>query len=283
MTLIAAADLLSRPTPVRLVDARPGRATFLSGHLKGAVHADLERDLSTAEDPGHDPARGGRHPLPPVARFAAALGRWGITPATDVVVYDASGGGNAAARFWWMLRALGHARVSLLDGGLAAAQAAGLPLTQEPSPVPPAPAYPADRWLLPLADARTVETRRLDPAWKVVDVRTADRWRGEAEPYDPLPGRIPGTVNLPWSEALGPDGRYLPAEELLRRFQTVLGGTPADHLVLHCGSGVTACQTLLAMEVAGLAGAAIYMGSWSEWCRSQRAKAGAAVEGALRR
>ncbi len=274
MSLISASDLLACHSSVRLLDVRQNGAAFAAGHLPGALHADLERDLSTAAEPGHDPARGGRHPLPPVARFAARLGAWGIGPDTEVVAYDASGGGNAAARLWWMLRALGHRRVSVLDGGLPAALDAGLTLTVKCPAMAPFSPYPADRWLLPRVDADAVETLRRDPTQKLLDVRSAERWRGKSEPFDPLAGHIPGSVNLAWNENLGPDGHLKAPAELRRQYEALLGGMPSDRLTVHCGSGVTACHTLLALDVAGLPGAALYVGSWSEWCRSGRPKAG---------
>ena len=277
MPLITASDLLARLATIRLLDARPDPADFQAGHLRGACHASLEKDLSTAWQPDHDPARGGRHPLPPVPRFAARVGAWGITPATEVVVYDAAGGGNAAARAWWMLRALGHPRVSVLDGGLAAALAGGLALVTNDPPPPPAPAYPADRWHLPTVAAAAVDALRADPSWKLLDARSAERWRGETEPFDPLAGRIPGSLNLPWPQALAADGRFHSPEDLQNRFQGLLQGTPPARVAVHCGSGVTACHTLLAMEIAGLSGAALYVGSWSEWCRNDRPKAGTAL------
>jgi len=253
--------------PIRLLDARAADA-YDAGHLAGALRADPERALSTAADPGFDPAQGGRHPLPPLARWAAQLGAWGIGPDSWVVACDAASGGNAAARLWWMLRAVGHERVAVLDGGLAAATSAGLPLTTEPAPPPqPRPPYPATAWRLPLADLPEVERRLADPAWKVLDVRSRERWRGEAEPYDPRPGRIPGTVNLPYTEALGPDGRFLPPVALRALYQPLLAGTPPGQLVVHCGSGITACHTLLALSLAGLDGASLYVGSYGEWCR----------------
>lgn len=271
--LVSADELRDLPSPHRLLDARPGpggAAAHAAGHLAGAVHADLESDLSDATQPDHDPARGGRHPLPSVERFAARLGAWGIGPETFVVVYDAASGGNAAARAWWMLRAVGHERVAVLDGGLAAAEAAGLPLTTAPAEVAPLRPYPASGWRLPTADAAAVEARLADAGWKVLDVRSAERWRGEVEPFDPVPGRIPGTVNLPFAANLGPDARYLAPDALRARYLALLGGTPPERLVVHCGSGVTACHTLLALERAGLPGATLYVGSYGEWCRTGR-------------
>lgn len=267
--LISAEDLASSSS-VRLLDARPGADVFAEGHLDGALHADLESQLSGATAPGFDPARGGRHPLPSPGRWAAQLGAWGIDPGTRVVAYDASGGGNAACRLWWMLRASGHRDVAVLDGGLQAARAAGLAETRDVPAVPALPPYPFTGWRLPTADLEVTERRLSDPAWKVLDVRSRERWRGEVEPIDPVPGRIPGTVNLPFAENLGPDGRFKPAATLRARYLALLAGAPPEHLVVHCGSGVTACHTLLALELAGLAGAALYVGSYGEWCRRGR-------------
>lgn len=273
MSLIAAPDLRRRHAAVRLLDARPDAAAHASGHLPGALHADLNRHLSTASDPGHDPARGGRHPLPSVARFAAQLGAWGIGPDTEVVVYDASGGGNAAARLWWMLRALGHGSVAVLDGGLEAALEAGMELTVEVPAIAPVPPYPADRWRLPLVDAEGVEALRHDPSRRLLDVRSGERWRGENETLDPVAGHIPGSLNHYWADNLGPEGRFKAPGALRAQYEALLDGTPPDRLAVHCGSGVTACHTLLALELAGLPGASLYVGSWSEWCRSRRDRA----------
>lgn len=259
-------------TPAVLLDVRPA-ADYAAGHLPGARHADPDRHLSSAGDPGHDPARGGRHPLPAVAKFAAQLGAWGIGPDTRVVAYDASGGGNAAARLWWMLRALGHVRVQVLDGGLPAALAAGHTLTTEVPAVEPGAPYPAEGWHLPTVDADTVESLRQDPAHRLLDVRSAERWRGEVEHLDPIAGHIPGSVNLPWQENLTPEGRFKDPTALRAQYEALLSGLPPERLAVHCGSGVTACHTLLALELAGLPGAALYVGSWSEWCRSGRPRA----------
>jgi thiosulfate/3-mercaptopyruvate sulfurtransferase len=270
MLLISAPDLLPRLHAVRLMDARQPKAVYAAGHLPGALHADLERDLSTATDPDHDPARGGRHPLPPVARFAAQVGAWGIAPDIEVVAYDASGGGNAAARLWWMLRALGHERVAVLDGGLQAALGAGLALTDALPAVDRLPPYPAAHWHLPLTDMDAVEALRRDPGRKLLDVRSANRWRGASEPFDPVAGHIPGSLNLAWNHNLESDGRFKSPGALRAQYEALLGGLPADLLTVHCGSGVTACHTLLALEIAGLPGAALYAGSWSEWCLNGR-------------
>lgn len=252
-----------------LLDAR-SREAFTHGHLPGALHADPDVDLSAAGEPDHDPARGGRHPLPSPAAWARRLGEWGITPGIPVVVYDEASGGNAAARAWWMLRAAGHADCAVLDGGLQAALAAGFERSQEPSASVARPPYPFDRWRWPSVPLETVAERVRDPAWVVLDVRSAERWRGETEPFDPVAGRIPGARNLFWQENLGEGGRFKGRDELRAMYESLLGGRPPDRLIVHCGSGVTACHTLLALEAAGLPGASLYVGSWSEWCRSGR-------------
>jgi thiosulfate/3-mercaptopyruvate sulfurtransferase len=267
--LVSPESLAASAGTVRLLDARPGAEAWAAGHLAGALRADPDRFLSAASEPGFDPARGGRHPLPSLAAWSARLGAWGIGPDTPVVAYDAASGGNAACRLWWMLRAVGHRRVAVLDGGLQAAVAAGLALTTAESPAPaPLGPYPASAWQRPTVDLPAVERLLQDPAWKVLDVRSRERWRGEVEPFDPVAGRIPGTVNLPFTENLDAAGRFKPPAELRRSYLDLLGGMPPGRLVVHCGSGVSACHTLLALELAGLDGAALYVGSYGEWCRS---------------
>jgi thiosulfate/3-mercaptopyruvate sulfurtransferase len=269
--LMSSQTLMTWKGPLHLLDARPGAAVFASGHLEGARHADLNTGLSTVSDPSFDPARGGRHPLPSPAVWAATLGAWGIGPGTRVVAYDDVCGGNGACRLWWMLRAFGHADVAVLDGGLAAALAEGMWLTTEaPAPVQALPPYPCDRWRLPTVDIQAVEDCLKNPSWKVLDVRSRERWLGEREPIDPVAGRIPGTVNVPFTENLEPTGCYMSTAELREKYLQFLGGTDPVYLAVHCGSGVTACHTLLALELAGLPGASLYVGSFSEWCRSGR-------------
>jgi thiosulfate/3-mercaptopyruvate sulfurtransferase len=255
------------PPGVVFLDAR-GREAYAAGHLEGARSADVDFELSARDDP----SRGGRHPLPPLERWLHQLGAWGIGPSTQVVAYDDQLGANAAARAWWMLRAVGHEHVSVLEGGFQAAVAHGLRVTTEAPPIDPLPPYPAERWLRPTVDIDAVNVLRTDPNWKVLDVRSAPRFRGETEPIDPVAGHIPGAVNLPFSENL--DGaRFRSPEELRARYAALLGDTDPRHLVVHCGSGVTACHTLLALEIAGLEGASLFVGSWSEWCRNDRSQA----------
>lgn len=256
------------PEGTVVLDVRP-REAYLQGHLPGARWVDLEGHLSTAGEPGFNPALGGRHPLPSIAGFAAQLGRWGVRRETPVVALDGQSGGNGAARLWWMLRAIGHPAVAVVDGGFEALRRAAVPMVAaEPDPVA-LPPYPASGWILPQADLPEVALALEDPGRLVLDVRAAERWRGEVEPFDPIPGRLPGSRNLDWRASLGSDGRFLPTGQLRAQFATALGALPPDRVIVHCGSGVTACTTLLAMAAAGLDGAAVYMGSYSEWCRNR--------------
>lgn len=253
-----------------LLDVRMGSDAhdrYLRAHLGGARFVDVERDLSGDTS---EPARGGRHPLPPIAQWAATLGRLGIRPDSVVVAYDDAGGAKAAARLWWMLRASGHERVAVLDGGLDAAVKAGVRITSELPPWEPAPPYPVEAWSLPIASLEDVDVRRTDPDWRVLDVRSADRFRGRNEPYDPPGGHIAGARNVPLVENLDPYGRFKAPATLRALYEGFLDGVTPEHLVVSCGSGITACHTLLALERAGMPGAALYVGSFSEWSRNAR-------------
>jgi len=263
--VIAAREIAALESPV-LLDCRPDEQAYRTGHIRGAQHAQLERDLSS---PAPEPAHGGRHPLPSAQAFAATLTRWGVTPDIHVLAYDDQGGANAAARLWWLLCALGHARVQVVDGGLPALLAAGFELTSEPTVARVVPAYPASAFTWPQADIDEVERARSDPSRRVLDVRAAFRYHGEREPIDPIAGHIPGAHNVPLSENLHADGTFKDAEALRALYAPTLQGTSPTSTIVHCGSGVTACHTLLALERAGLGGAKLYVGSWSEWCRNE--------------
>ncbi|MGK2858891.1 MAG: sulfurtransferase [Thermoanaerobaculia bacterium] len=257
---------------VALLDAGRNRAAFEAGHLPGARYASSDEHLSSASRPGHDPALGGRHPLPSLDEWCNTLGTWGIAPSTRVIVYDEQAGANSAARAWWMLRGVGHEQVAVLDGGLPAAVGAGLALTTETPEVTPLPPYPGERWILPTVDIDEVDSLRTDPAWRVIDVRSASRFAALEEPIDPVAGHIPGAINVPFAENLE-DGRFKSPEALRALYEGLLSGVDLNHVVVHCGSGVTACHTLLALEIAGLRGASLFVGSWSEWCRNPRPRA----------
>jgi thiosulfate/3-mercaptopyruvate sulfurtransferase len=247
-------DPLVRVCDVRwyLADPGLGRREYAEGHLPGAVFVDLEEILTAGDGPG-------RHPLPPPDRFARDMGGLGIGPQHRVVAYD-SAGGSTAARLWWMLRAIGHPDVAVLDGGLAAWVEAGHGLAIDlPRHRPERLAAP-DRW------PGTVDRDQVAASlgWiALVDARAGERYRGETEPVDPVAGHIPTAVSLPFASLL--DGPRLLAPERLGERLAEAGITPDRPVVAYCGSGVNACHVLLAMEVAGVAGGLLYPGSWSDW------------------
>lgn len=242
-----------------LADPQSGADRYAAGHLPGAVHADLNRDLADLGRQGH-----GRHPLPDSDAFAATLGRWGIGPGTQVVVYDAGDGSMAAARLWWLLRLIGHTRVAVLDGGLAAWRQAGLPLVTGPVDVPMLPPYPGRFDERQVAGVEEISARlKHAPGW-LLDARANERFRGEVEPLDPVAGHVPGAVNRPFALNVA-EGRLRPAAQLRAELQQAIGTHEPSQVVVMCGSGVTACHLLLAMEVAGLSGARVYADSWSGW------------------
>ncbi len=242
-----------------LADADAGEREWRAAHLPGAGHAHLDRDLS---DHGK-PSSQGRHPLPDAEAFKRTLARLGVTPDAQVVAYDAGDGAMAAARLWWLLRLLGHERVAVLDGGVAAWRALGLPLeTSAPVLVPGH--YRGQFNASAIVGTDAVAARLGEaPGW-LLDARAPERFRGEVEPLDPVAGHIPGAVNRPFAANLH-NGRLRPADELRADFQALIGERSAADVVLSCGSGVTACHNLLAMAHAGLDGARIYAGSWSAW------------------
>ena len=241
-----------------LADPAAGERRFVAEHVAGSHYVHLDRDLC-----GPKTGNNGRHPLPDRADFARTAGRLGIGPDTDVVALDAQGG-MYAARLWWMLRWLGHERVSVLDGGLAAWRTAGAALSSGAVPAAaPLPPYPERPRQVETVGAPGVAGRA--PAMAVLDARSPDRFRGENETLDPVGGHIPGALNRFFKNNLAEDGRFKPAETLRAEFGAVLGGRAPAEVIHSCGSGVTACHNLLAMAHAGLDGALLYPGSWSEW------------------
>jgi thiosulfate/3-mercaptopyruvate sulfurtransferase len=250
-------DLVVVDCRTSLLDPAAAEAAYRQAHIPGALRADMERDLSGAHAPG-----AGRHPWPDDAGFARTLGRWGVTPRHQIVAYDA-GDGSFAARLWFLLRAFGHERAAVLDGGLARWTALGLPLEQAVRVPVAAPPYPGRFDRDRLLDAGQVQAH-LARGGLLVDVRAAERFRGEAEPIDPVAGHVPGAVNRPLAENLE-DGRFKPAARLAEEMRALLGAHAPDDVVAMCGSGVTACHQLLAMAHAGLRGAKLFTGSWSGW------------------
>jgi thiosulfate/3-mercaptopyruvate sulfurtransferase len=262
-------ELLGKPR-LAVIDCRfdlmkpdAGRQAYLTAHIPGARYADLNRDLSAPTAPST-----GRHPLPAPDAFATRLGTLGVGNDTQVVAYD-DANGSMAARLWWMLRWLGAETVAVLDGGFKAWTASGGALESgEPEP--------GNEHFTPQIDFHAalstaeLEQALSDPNLKLVDARAAERFAGEVEPIDSVAGHIPGAVNHPFTANLDTDNRFLSAAELKRRWVERLAGSDAKDLVAMCGSGVTACHNLLSLEVAGLPGAKLYAGSWSEWIRDPR-------------
>lgn len=269
-TLIAAADLarhVQDPSWIvldcrhDLANPEAGASAYAAGHIPGAQFAHLDRDLSD-KSLAPDGAFRGRHPLPERNAFIETLRRWGVSHGSQVIAYDAQGG-MFAARLWWMLRWVGHEAVAVLDGGLPAWQALGLPLSTDPVARQRGNAEPHYA-LVTTVSVDDVLNNLSNPVRTIVDARAPDRFRGENETIDPVGGHIPGAKNRFFKDNLLPDGYFKPASQLREEFRALV--TVPESSIMQCGSGVTACHNLLAMEVAGLSGAALYPGSWSEWC-----------------
>ncbi len=243
-----------------LTNPAQGQQDYLKSHILGAVFAHLEHDLAGAIVPG----KTGRHPLPDPLDLVNRLQNWGIGATTQVVVYDQVGGAFAA-RLWWMLRWLGHTAVAVLDGGWQGWQAAGLPCESGTSHNAPR-LFIADIQPNQTVSLADVQANLHTPTFQLLDARSADRFHGENESIDPQAGHIPHALNAPFADNLTAQKTFVQPEVLRSRFQSLLGNTPIENIVAYCGSGVTACHNLLALEIAGLSGARLYPGSWSEWC-----------------
>jgi thiosulfate/3-mercaptopyruvate sulfurtransferase len=268
--LLVSCDWLARhasDTYVRIVDVRwsliekgKGRNAYREAHVPGAVFLDVDTDLAAPRGQGP-----GRHPLPAAEPFAAAMSRAGIGADTHVVAYD-FGDGSTAARVWWLLRYYGHEWASVLDGGMARWIAEGRPVESHEPSFPPSMFEAVPRPEM-LADAAAIERLRKDPRGLVIDVRMSERYEGRTEPIDPVAGHVPGARNRPYPTNVGSpaDPRFLPPDELRAAFER-LGAGRAERIACYCGSGVNACQTVFALELAGFPNALLYEGSWSDWC-----------------
>jgi thiosulfate/3-mercaptopyruvate sulfurtransferase len=261
-----AGSLLVLDCSFELSDIGAGRRAYDEGHIPGAHYVHLEDTLS-----GPKTGRNGRHPLPPAQDFVGAMAALGASRHTQVVAYD-NAGGMYASRLWWLMRWVGHEAVAVLDGGLAAWQQAGLPVTREAPPTPVAGDLSMRPSLTSTVDYDTVRANVGTSARLVVDARAPDRYRGENETIDPVGGHIPGARNRLFRDNLDGTGAFKSAATLREEFRAVLDGRQPAELVSQCGSGVTACHNLLALEIAGLPGAALYPGSWSEWCAQPGAR-----------
>jgi len=263
VTAARAAELVARGA--RAIDARfelaspqKGAQAYAESHVPGAVYLHLDDDLSDHARTGH-----GRHPLPDAEKFATVLSRIGLNPDDDVIVYD-DGNGAHAARVWWMLRYAGHRYVAVLEGGFEAWKAAGLPLESRVK------SYATTDYPVQWQDGMRVESDDVirglaDRSIALVDARAAARFRGEVEPLDKVAGHVPGALNRPFTDNLSPDGHFKSPQQLREEFDAIVGARSPTEIVAMCGSGVTACHNLLAMEHAGLRGAKLYADSWSGW------------------
>lgn len=260
-SLLGAADLIVLDCRFDLADPGAGRRAWRNAHIPGARYADLEADLSAAPT-----AATGRHPLPDASVAARRFEALGVGDDSRVVVYD-GGAGAIAARAWWMLEWLGHQQVALLDGGFAAWTRARLPLQSGEITVESGSlsVRPQNDEIVTTAELVAALSGNVAPA--LVDARDERRYRGEAEPIDPVAGHVPGAVNLPFTRLVGDDGRFRSPGEVRSLFVETLGGAPATGWAVMCGSGVTACHLVIAAELAGLRRPGVYVGSWSEWIR----------------
>ena len=241
--------------------------SYLAEHLEGALYADLNKDLAEITD---NAKNGGRHPLPGVAKFAEVLQRLGIDYDSHVIVYDDQNAANAAARFWWMLRAAGIEQVQVLNGGFQKAKEIGLAVNSKMIEPKSVEKISLKEWKLPKVDLNYIEEISEKQNYLVIDVRDKDRYDGKVEPIDEIAGHIPGAVNIPFKENLNEDGTFKSAEMLYEKYAPILKDTPFTQIAIHCGSGVTACHTLLALDYAGFRIPNLYVGSWSEWSRNDK-------------
>jgi thiosulfate/3-mercaptopyruvate sulfurtransferase len=256
-----------------LMNPAAGEEAYRQAHIPGAVYANLDTDLSDQgvveadgrHHPHPDAASGGRHPLPSRDKFAMWLSSVGFANDMQAVVYDRNNA-NYCGRLWWMLKWAGHDAVAVLDGGLQAWQAAGGAVSGQEEPSHFQSNFQLGTPLRRLATTRDVQSRLGRGEQTLIDARATPRYRGEVEPLDPVAGHIPGALNRPFGQNLGPDGRFKPAQQLRAEFEQLLAGRDANSVVHHCGSGVSAVPNVIAMEVAGLGETALYAGSWSEWC-----------------
>ncbi|MCQ9641290.1 sulfurtransferase [Chryseobacterium sp. WG14] len=267
--IISPSELKSFPTGnLIILDARTGKdiaGNYLEKHIKGALFIDLDEDLAEI---GEDAAFGGRHPLPSIEKFAETLSNLGISEDSHIVVYDDKNASNAAARAWWMLKSFGFENVQVLNGGMQAAEKEGIEFSSGKEEVKKVPLMKKDHWFLPVSKLEEVENELKNTSATVIDVRDAYRYRGESEPIDLVAGHIPGAINIPFSENLDENGFFLKPEILKEKYNKWLENKP-EHLIIHCGSGVTACHTILALDYAGFKIPNLYVGSWSEWSRRE--------------
>ena len=249
-------------------NCKNAKSNYETEHIEGAFFVDLNNQLADIKS---DFSEGGRHPLPKIETFAKTLNDLGISKDKHIVIYDDQNGSNASARFWWMLKSVGHEKVQVLNGGLNQAKNNNFPLCSKKETVQLLlEPYQIDQWNLPTIKINEVESVSLNPNYLVVDVRDKERYEGKIEPIDLIAGHIPGAINIPFTKNLDQNGLFLKPEELRNMYKTLFGEIKAENVIVHCGSGVTACHTLLALNYAEMELPKLYVGSWSEWSRNNK-------------
>jgi len=253
-----------------LIDAGTGnnaQTNYQKKHLDGALFVDVNTQLADIKD---DFSNGGRHPLPSTKQFSETLSSLGISPQSHVVIYDNKNGANAAARFWWMLKAVGHEKVQVLNGGMEEAVKFNFPTSSKIEKVKKVETYKTSSWQLPRATMDEVEKVSQKDNYCIIDVREEVRYQGISEPIDLIAGHIPGAINIPFSRNLNNDGLFLAEKELFQIYSKIIDRVSSKRTIVYCGSGVTACHTLLAIAYAGFEIPKLYVGSWSEWSRNNK-------------
>ena len=246
-------------------NGKEAQSNYNKKHLDGAIFVDLNSQLADVKE---DLSIGGRHPLPSIERFSQLLSSLGITHQKHIVLYDDKNGSNAAARMWWMLKSIGHQKVQVLNGGLQEAERLNFPINSEEVFPISTVEYKIENWKLPLANIDEVEKASNSQDYLIIDVRESARYNGEYEPIDLISGHIPNAINIPFSTNLDENGLFLSPEILREKYKNIIDNKKSNEIIVHCGSGVTACHTLLAMAYAGFEIPKLYVGSWSEWSRN---------------
>ena len=269
--IIKTEELLNLPQEnLVIIDAGSGKSAYenyLQKHLDGALYVDLNEDL--AEIP-EEAKNGGRHPLPSLEKFSEVVKKLGIEEKSHVIIYDDKNASNSAARFWWMLKSVGIQKVQVLYGGLQMAEKKGFLINSNSVFPKKVEKINFKEWKLPKVDIHFIEKYSKNPEFLIIDVREKDRYDGKTEPIDEVAGHIPGAKNLPFKDNLNEDGTFKNPETLKKTYSNFLKNIPSENTTIHCGSGVTACHTLLALDYAGFQIPSLYVGSWSEWSRNNK-------------
>lgn len=248
-------------------NGKNAKINYESKHLEGALFIDLNSQLAEIND---DVSIGGRHPLPKIENFAKTLSSLGISQKNHIVIYDDKNGSNAAARFWWMIKSIGHENVQVLNGGIQEAEKNNFPMSSKKELIKQTESYKFDDWKLKLAEINEVEKFSNSKEHIIIDVREPNRFSGQNEPIDLIAGHIPGAINVPFTENLDENGLFLSPKLLKAKYEKIFGNIESNNIIIHCGSGVTACHSLLAIVYSELEIPKLYVGSWSEWSRNNK-------------